>query len=232
MLRLFQPSTPDPRWSRQPLTGVTLLIHLAVVAGLLIPLKKLVINPLLDHEMVFLVPPNQKGGTERVEGQLAFQSRPQEAGQTQGGTPAAAVEEAAQIESRGQVPEYNAAELGQTALIPREEKALTELEVDSTVMRDPRSAAPSYPPSLLAKGITGFAQVRYVVDTLGTVDTLTYRVVVATHPDFAVAVRRVLPDMRFRPAIVGGHPVRQWVEQTFHFRITRDTTGSRLMGGR
>jgi protein TonB len=53
---------------------------------------------------------------------------------------------------------------------------------------------------------------------------MTYRVVKATHPDFAVAVRRALPGMRFRPAIRGGFVVRQLAEQVFTFRIApRDT---------
>jgi protein TonB len=52
------------------------------------------------------------------------------------------------------------------------------------------------------------------------VDTLTYRVLHATHADFAVAVRLALPGMRFRPAIRAGNRVRQLVEQTFSFKIS------------
>ena len=100
------------------------------------------------------------------------------------------------------------------------DNALTEVEVDSTVVRDPTSAAPSYPPQLLAKGIEGSVLARYVVDTTGRVDTLTWRVISTTHPDFAEAVRQTLGGMHFRPAIQGGSRVRQLVEQTFRFRIT------------
>jgi len=93
------------------------------------------------------------------------------------------------------------------------------LEVDSTVFRDPMSAAPEYPANLLDRGIEGSASVRFVVDTTGVVDTVSYRVLRATHADFAVAVRMALPGMRFRPAIRAGVKVRQLVEQTFSFRI-------------
>jgi TonB family protein len=100
-----------------------------------------------------------------------------------------------------------------------EEVALTVLEVDSAVVRDPTSAAPEYPAHLLHSGVQGRAEVRYVVDTLGSVDTLSYRVLRASHVDFAVSVRRALPNMRFRPAMQGGRRVRQLIEQTFSFRI-------------
>ncbi|MEO8450071.1 MAG: energy transducer TonB [Gemmatimonadota bacterium] len=99
------------------------------------------------------------------------------------------------------------------------ETALSEVEVDSTVERDPTSAAPIYPPLLLQQQIEGSTFVHYVVDTTGRVDSTTIRVVRTTHTDFADAVRGALMLMRFRPAIHGAHAVRQWVEQNFSFRI-------------
>jgi TonB family protein len=97
------------------------------------------------------------------------------------------------------------------------------LEVDSAVVFDPTSAAPEYPPHLQAKGIEGYAQVRYVVDTSGLVDTMTYRVLNTSNSDFAVAVRRALPNMHFRPAMQSGFKVRQLVEQNFRFRLAPPT---------
>jgi TonB family protein len=99
------------------------------------------------------------------------------------------------------------------------ETALSEVEVDSTVERDPTSAAPVYPPVLLQQQIEGSTFVHYVVDTTGRVDSTTIRIVRTTHTDFAEAVRGALLLMRFRPAVHGSHPVRQWVEQNFSFRI-------------
>jgi TonB family protein len=99
------------------------------------------------------------------------------------------------------------------------ETALTEVEVDSVVERDPNSAAPRYPPKLLAHNIEGSTFVHYVVDTTGRVDTLTIQVVRASHPQFAQSVREALALMKFRPAMQSSHKVRQWVEQNFSFRI-------------
>lgn len=225
MLRLFAPPTREPVLSRNPLTAANLLFHLAVLGALLVPLKRIVTTPLLDRELVYLVPPDQLDAPEREHGLTPFHAPPAAAGVFgRDAVPTAPATE--EIVGRGNTPQITAAELDAAAASQRKvEVAVTELDVDSAVVRDPSSAAPSYPPSLEAKGITGSAQVRFVVDTLGMVDTLSYRVIVATHDDFAVAIRRALPGMRFRPAIQRGHRVRQWVEQTFHFRLVpRDTT--------
>jgi protein TonB len=98
---------------------------------------------------------------------------------------------------------------------------LTELEVDSTVRRYDESAIPEYPPALLARNLEGSALVTFVVDTTGLADTLTFTVLLASHPDFADAVRQALPRMRFRPAMLMSVKVRQLVQQSFGFRITR-----------
>ena len=96
----------------------------------------------------------------------------------------------------------------------------TILEVDSTAARYPDSAAPAYPPDLLAMGVEGTVKTRYVVDSTGVADTASLKILFATHPGFAEAVRVALPHMRFRPASLGGRHVRQLVEQDFHFKIT------------
>ena len=100
---------------------------------------------------------------------------------------------------------------------------MTELQVDSAVVRYENGAAPPYPESMLSRRIEGSVIVQYVVDTLGLADTSTFRVVSATHADFALAVKRTLPRMRFRPAIMANRLVPQLVQQPFAFRI-QDTT--------
>jgi TonB family protein len=102
----------------------------------------------------------------------------------------------------------------------------TELEVDSAVIRYEDGVAPTYPPVLLRRRMEGSVLVQYVVDTLGHADTSTFRVLSATHPDFARAVKAALPDMRFRPAIMASRLVPQLVQQPFAFRIV-DTTRTR-----
>ena len=92
------------------------------------------------------------------------------------------------------------------------------IDVDS-VARVVESAAPAYPATLLAQNVEGKAVVQFVVDTLGLVDTQSFRVIEATHAQFAEAVRAVLPAMRFTPAIVSSRKVKQLVQQPFLFKI-------------
>jgi hypothetical protein len=97
------------------------------------------------------------------------------------------------------------------------------LEVDTAVVRSASSAAPAYPPALLAAHIQGYVNARYVVDTTGLADTTTFEVMTATNPEFVTAVRDVLPFMHFQPAKIGPQKVRQLVQQQFSFKITGDT---------
>ena len=112
------------------------------------------------------------------------------------------------------------------------------LEVDQMVERYEGSAAPAYPPDLMAMGTEGSVRAMYVVDTTGRVDTATIEVVSSDDERFTESVRTALGAMRFRPAKRAGKPVRQLVEQKFHFRIpaaggerpsqlTRDPAGTR-----
>src|SRR6185437_14138142 len=54
--------------------------------------------------------------------------------------------------------------------------AFALLDVDSGAVRDPRSAAPSYPADMEARGIEGMVKVRFVVDSTGLVDLSTVKV--------------------------------------------------------
>lgn len=92
-------------------------------------------------------------------------------------------------------------------------------ELDQPVRRDPASAAPHYPPFLESQHIEGAVVVSYVVDTTGLADSVSLHVQMSSHPAFSEAVRAALPGMRFRPAELGGHPVRQLVQQEFRFVI-------------
>jgi TonB family protein len=226
MIRLFAPPTSDAVLRRNALTAGNLLLHVFALLLLAIPVGRAVKESLLNRLVVFMVPPDSPGDEQHPAGEASLAAAASEGG-VQQGKAAQAVSEAAQadeIQPRGDLPTLSAADLAGISRPRAEEKALTELEVDSAVVRDPSSAAPEYPAQLLQKGVEGSAAVLYVVDTIGVVDTMTYQVMAATHSDFAVAVRRALPAMRFRPALQGGHHVRQLVQQTFRFRITRRDT--------
>ena len=84
--------------------------------------------------------------------------------------------------------------------------------------------SPLYPAKLLELKIEGGAYVQFVVDTLGLADTLSFRVISTTHPEFAQSVRDALPGMRFHPAILRSKKVPQLVEQPFMFKIIAPAT--------
>ncbi len=95
----------------------------------------------------------------------------------------------------------------------------TELEVDTAVARYDGSAAPPYPPTMLEQRKEGQVVIQYVVDSTGRADLASVTVMQSTHADFAQSVKVTLPHMRFRPAKIGAHRVRQLVQQLFSFRI-------------
>lgn len=221
MIRLFAPATPDAVIRRNAMTASSFVLHVVVVGLLFVPVSKAVKQGLLEHLAVYLVPPDSPTSTEQPLGESAV---PSDAAQAKPAAVAgAAMTDAPTGEhaARGTVPLLSMTKLEPGTLLRPEDHAYTELQVDSAATRDPSSAAPEYPRWMLQKGIEGAAAVLYVVDSTGLVDTTSYRVLNSTHPDFTQAVRLALPGMRFRPAFQEGHAVRQLVQQTFRFRISR-----------
>ena len=106
------------------------------------------------------------------------------------------------------------------------DSVFSQIEVDSAASRYAWSAAPVFPPAMLALRQGGFVRAQWVVDERGIADTATFRILESTHPEFTKSVRDALPFMRFRPARIGATPVRQLVQQPFHFQITTATTDS------
>jgi len=221
MTRIFAPSTPDSFFRRDGIAAALFVLHIVALALVLVPPGEAASREeIFDRLVVFLVPPDDPGPREASDGGAGYNAT--ETPGTGEGEGAVIPTSGPVIERTGEVPVISSASLD-VSRFELEEDALTVLEVDSAVVREPTSAAPEYPAHLLSSGLEGHAEVRYVVDTLGFVDTLSYRVVRATHVDFAVAVRRALPRMRFRPALRSGLRVRQLVEQTFRFKITPPT---------
>ncbi len=77
----------------------------------------------------------------------------------------------------------------------------------------------AFPEALRSSGVGGDVQAQFVVDTLGRVETGSFKVLKASNDLFGSAVRSHLPRMRFYPAEVGGRKVRQLVQQNFVFNI-------------
>ena len=93
--------------------------------------------------------------------------------------------------------------------------------VENAVVPLAGNPAPRYPSMLQSAGLEGDVRAQFVVDTLGRVEQGSLQVLQSTHDLFVAAVRDALARARFRPAEVGGRKVRQLVEQTFTFRISR-----------
>lgn len=220
MIRLYlRPAEPEPDELGETGWGMTisLIIHGVLLGLVLLAYRQ---RPekasLVDQFVTFLVPLDKPPGQAAAK---ALRWTPELEGQGTGGAAAR------QPEATGGPP--TAAEVGDSAgpgpslaQVPAfGDTVLTELEVDSIVVRDAQSGAPEYPPRLLAARTEGSVFVEYVVDTTGLADSSSFRVIRATHPEFADAVRAALPKMRFRPAVLAGVRVRQLVQQPFTFKI-------------
>ncbi len=208
-----------PRHLRRDAGAVaSLLIHVALIVPVVIQHAITPeTNDPVDQFVVFLVPPEKQGGPETSGRGVDWSGLVGTGGVVDEPVPVEQkVETALPIGTAGDsVPTVDEA----PAAPPPAETAMTEIEVDSTVVRDPSSAAPIYPPALLAERVEGSTFVHYVVDTTGQVDVSTIQVIRSSHPGFAESVREALAVMKFRPAIQGTRRVRQWVQQNFAFKI-------------
>jgi protein TonB len=104
------------------------------------------------------------------------------------------------------------ATVGQT-----EPQAYFEFQVEKPVQSRPGNPHPKYPDSMRAEGRDGEVVAQFVIDTTGRVDMSTFEVMKSTDKSFTVAVEKTLPDMRYYPAEIGGHKVRQLAQQDFRF---------------
>jgi protein TonB len=201
--------------------AVSVAVHLLLIGLVAFAVRsRPVRQDLVDQFISFLVPAPREQAQEGAEG-VAL------------GGPAAAGEEGAGTgravpTGTGPVDEpagdtTAAAGIGLPPVLG--DSILTEIEVDSAVQRYPWSAAPEYPAGLLSQNIEGSVAVTYVVDTTGFADSVSLKVVEATHPEFVESIRKALPGMRFRPALLGGYKVRQLVSQTFTFKIRKPPGG-------
>lgn len=92
-----------------------------------------------------------------------------------------------------------------------------DFQVEKPVAPIPGSGAPRYPEILLAAGVEGQVLAQFVVDTLGRVESGSFKVIRSDHELFSAAVQSAAPALRFLPAEVGGRKVKQLVQQPFVF---------------
>ena len=92
----------------------------------------------------------------------------------------------------------------------------SEVESGVTVIGN---VVPEYPSALRSSGIEGSVVAEFVVTENGRVDLASLRILSSTNDAFVDSIRRALSRMRFRPAMIGEHPVAQLVQQQFVFRL-------------
>jgi len=86
---------------------------------------------------------------------------------------------------------------------------------------------PVYPELLRRAGVQGQVVLEALVDTTGRVQATSISVVAATNPGFVAPARQALLATLFRPARVGGRPVRMLVRVPFDFTIRGGTGRAR-----
>jgi protein TonB len=97
-----------------------------------------------------------------------------------------------------------------------------EFQVEKPAEMAPGSPTPRYPSVLESSGIAGEVQAQFVVhaDGKANVDN-DFKILKSTNELFSQAVKNNLPRMRFNPAMIGGKPVNQLVQQSFQFAVPR-----------
>ena len=96
----------------------------------------------------------------------------------------------------------------------------TEDMVDVPASPLPGTPPPDYPPTMRDAGIVAHLAVQFIVDTSGRATpptVLSADVDGAPRAAFLSAIRTSLTHTRFHPATIGGHAVRQLVQQEFDF---------------
>jgi TonB family protein len=222
MLRLLLESNTRGFQFRQG-AFVSLVAHSILISASVLATRG---GPIADIEesqekVTFLIPLNRTTSPPPREESVQFVREGEKAGNR--GFEQKIVDKAATREAPivGSGKEEGKPEEVAEAVVPNAiyDTVATAVDVDSMVTRFADSAAPVYPAKLLELKIEGGAYVQFVVDTTGMPDTLSFRVISATHPEFAQSVREALPGMRFHPAILRSKKVRQLVEQPFMFKI-------------
>ncbi|MFN2604098.1 MAG: TonB family protein [Gemmatimonadaceae bacterium] len=96
-----------------------------------------------------------------------------------------------------------------------------DFQVEKPVQQIPGTGTPRYPDALRSSGVEGEVQAQFIVDEDGKAEVGSFKVLKATNELFASAVRAALPQMRFYAAEVGGHKVKQLVQQSFQFKLDK-----------
>jgi protein TonB len=94
-----------------------------------------------------------------------------------------------------------------------------EFQVEKPVVAAPGSCQPKYPDMLRSAGVGGEVMAQFVVDTLGKVDSKTFKVLKSDNELLTSAVKAALSCQKFLPAEAGGRKVKQLVQQPYAFNV-------------
>ncbi len=96
-----------------------------------------------------------------------------------------------------------------------------EFQVEKPAEMIQDGTKPKYPSVLESSGIAGEVQAQFVVKSDGRADMDSFKVLKSTNELFTQAIKNYLPRSRFSPAMIGGKPVNQLVQQSFQFAVPR-----------
>lgn len=94
-----------------------------------------------------------------------------------------------------------------------------EYQVEQPVIAANGNRVPVYPAALEKAHVSGQVLVQFVVNTDGSADMGSFKVLKSSNDLFTQSVKDVLVSMRFVPAEVGGEKVRQVVQMPFGFKV-------------
>lgn len=104
---------------------------------------------------------------------------------------------------------------------PNADQPYFEFQVEKQALPREGNAPPVYPALLEQNRVEGEVLAQFVVDTSGRADMTTFKVLKSTNDLFTASVKNALVKMRFYPAEVGGHKVKQVVQQPFAFTVPK-----------
>jgi protein TonB len=96
-----------------------------------------------------------------------------------------------------------------------------EFQVEKPAEMIQDGTKPKYPAVLETSGIAGEVQAQFVVKADGRADMDSFKVLKSTNELFTQAIKNYLPRSHFSPAMIGGKPVNQLVQQSFQFAVPR-----------
>jgi hypothetical protein len=92
-----------------------------------------------------------------------------------------------------------------------------DYQVEQLAKELPNNAQPRYPDPLRADGVEGKVTAQFIIDSTGRPLVGSFKALKSANTLFTLAVFSVLPDLRFTPAQVKGHPVSELVQVQYVF---------------